>query len=40
MINVKHAKDLPAIKWKLLNLEKMDNKSHTEALARLIKIIE
>jgi len=40
LIDLKHVKDLPAVKWKLLNLEKMDEKSHKEALARLIKIFE
>jgi predicted nucleotidyltransferase component of viral defense system len=40
LIDVEHIKDLPAVKWKLLNLEKMDNKSHQEALTKLIKIFE
>ena len=40
LIDVKHVKDLPAVKWKLLNLEKMDKNSHKEALTKLIKIFE
>ena len=40
LIDVEHIKDLPAVKWKLLNLEKMDTKSHKEALTKLIKIFE
>jgi hypothetical protein len=40
LIDVEHVKDLPAVKWKLLNLEKMDKNSHKEALTKLIKILE
>ena len=40
LIEVEHIKDLPAVNWKLLNLEKMSNKSHEEALTKLIKIFE
>ena len=40
LIDVEHIKDLPAVKWKLLNLEKMDKNSHKEALTKLIKIFE
>ena len=40
LIDVDHIKDLPAVKWKLLNLEKMDKKSHEEALIKLIKVLE
>ena len=40
LIEVAHIKDLPAVKWKLLNLEKMDQKSHEKALKKLIKIFE
>ena len=40
LMEVEHIKDLPAVKWKLLNLEKMDKKSHEEALKKLIKIFE
>jgi predicted nucleotidyltransferase component of viral defense system len=40
LIEVKHIKDLPAVKWKLLNLEKMDKKRHEEALTKLVKIFE
>ena len=40
LIEVDHVKDLPAVKWKLLNLEKMDKKSHEQALTKLIKIFE
>ncbi len=40
LIDVEHIKDLPAVKWKLLNLEKMDKKSHEKALTKLIKIFE
>ena len=40
LIDVEHIKDLPAVKWKLLNLEKMDKKSHEEALTKLIKVLE
>jgi len=40
LIDVKHVKDLPAVKWKLINLEKMDKKRHEEALTKLIKIFE
>jgi hypothetical protein len=40
LIDVKHVKDLPALKWKLINLEKMDKKSHERALTKLIKIFE
>lgn len=40
LIEIEHIKDLPAVKWKLLNLEKMDKKSHGEALKKLIKIFE
>jgi hypothetical protein len=35
-----HIKNLPAVQWKLLNLEKMDEKNHKQALAKLIKILE
>ena len=38
LIEVDHVKDLPAVKWKLLNLDKMDKKSHEQALTKLIKI--
>jgi len=40
LIEVEHIKDLPAVKWKLLNLEKMDKESHEEALTKLIRIFE
>jgi hypothetical protein len=40
LIEVGHIKDMPAVKWKLLNLEKMDKKSHEKALTNLIKIFE
>ena len=40
LIDIEHLKDLPAVKWKLLNLEKMDKKSHEQALTKLIKIFE
>ena len=40
LIDVEHIKDLPAVKWKLFNLEKMDTKSHEQALTKLIKILE
>ena len=40
LIEVDYVKDLPAVKWKLLNLEKMDKKSHEQALTKLIKIFE
>ncbi len=40
LIGIEHVKNLPAVKWKLLNLEKMDKKSHEEALARLMRIFE
>ncbi len=40
LIEIDHLKDLPAVKWKLLNLEKMDKKSHEQALTKLIKIFE
>jgi len=40
LIEVDHIKNLPAVIWKLLNLEKMDKKSHEQALAKLIKIFE
>jgi len=40
LIDVDHIKDLPAVQWKLLNLEKMDEKSHKEALNKLIQIFE
>jgi len=40
LIEVDHVKDLPAVKWKLLNLDKMDKKSHEQALTKLIKIFE
>lgn len=39
-IKIEHLKDLPAVKWKLLNLEKMDKKRHEEALTKLVKIFE
>ncbi len=40
LMEVEYLKDLPAVKWKLLNLEKMDKKRHEEALTKLIKIFE
>lgn len=40
LIEVDHIKNLPAVKWKLLNLEKMDKESHEEALTKLIRIFE
>jgi hypothetical protein len=40
LIEVDHIKNLPAVKWKLLNLEKMDKKRHEDALTKLIKIFE
>ena len=40
LIEVEHIKDLPAVKWKLQNLEKMDRKSHAKALAKLMKVLE
>lgn len=40
LIEIEHLKDLPAVKWKLLNLEKMDKKSYEQALTKLIKIFE
>ena len=40
LIEVAHIKDLPAVQWKLLNLDRMDKQSHAQALAKLIKIFE
>ena len=40
LIEIEHVKDLPAVKWKLLNLDKMDKESHEQALTKLIKVLD
>ncbi len=39
LLGVKGAKDMPAVKWKLLNLEKMSNERHKKALNKLRSIL-
>lgn len=36
---IKGVQDLPGIKWKLINLERMSKKSHSEALQKLEKVL-
>ena len=40
MLGVEGAKDLPAVKWKLVNLTKMSDGKHKEAVDKLRSILE
>lgn len=40
LFELDHIKSLPAIKWKLLNLKKMDIKKHKQAVSKLKKYLE
>lgn len=40
LLGIKHIKDLPAVQWKLKNLEKMDKKKHEQAVAKLKSYLE
>lgn len=39
ILDIKGAKELPAVKWKLLNLEKMDTNKHKTAIEQLMKVL-
>lgn len=40
LLNIPHVKNLPAIKWKMLNLQKMDSKRHNKLVERLKVYLE
>ncbi|MFH1665802.1 MAG: nucleotidyl transferase AbiEii/AbiGii toxin family protein [Candidatus Omnitrophota bacterium] len=40
LLGVEGAQDMPAVKWKLINLAKMDNEKHVRAVSQLKKIIK
>ena len=40
LLGVEGAKDMPAVKWKLVNLTKMGDDKHKEAVEKLKRIIE
>ncbi|MBL7071438.1 MAG: nucleotidyl transferase AbiEii/AbiGii toxin family protein [Candidatus Omnitrophica bacterium] len=39
LLGVKNVEDLPAVKWKLSNLRKMDSKKHTAAIKKLDNVL-
>lgn len=39
LLDLKGVKDLPAVKWKLINLNRMEADKHKEALRRLKSIL-
>jgi hypothetical protein len=39
LLDLPNIENLPAVKWKLLNLKKMDYKKHTQAVSTLKKIL-
>ena len=39
-LGIGHLEDLPALKWKLINIRRMDSERHKEALERLVKILK
>ena len=39
LLGLKDVKQLPAVKWKLLNLEKMSKTKHQQALEKLINCL-
>jgi len=39
LLNIQGVQELPAVKWKLANLEKMDDEKHREAVQRLKRIL-
>jgi predicted nucleotidyltransferase component of viral defense system len=39
VFNIERIKTLPAVKWKMLNLKKMDSKKHTEAYKKLENLL-
>ncbi|MFA5143728.1 MAG: nucleotidyl transferase AbiEii/AbiGii toxin family protein [Candidatus Omnitrophota bacterium] len=40
LLGVKGAQDMPAVKWKLANLTKMENDKHAQAVSQLKKIVK
>ena len=40
LIGIDHVKNLPAVKWKLINLERMDSSKHKKAVNRLQDFLE
>lgn len=40
LLELEHIKNLPAVHWKLLNLEKMDKAKHSKAVAKLRSFLE
>jgi len=38
-LNIKGAQDMPAVKWKLANLAKMNDEKHKQAVRQLKKVI-
>jgi len=39
LLEINHVKDLPAVKWKLANIKKMESKKHTAAVEKLQKFL-
>ena len=39
LLGVEGAKDMPAVKWKLINLAKMRDDKHTESVDKLLRIL-
>ncbi len=39
-LGIEHLDQFPALKWKLINVRKMDPDKHKKALGRLIQILE
>jgi hypothetical protein len=40
LLGIEHIHELPAVKWKLINLEQMNNSKHQKALKRLREHLE
>jgi len=38
-LGLPHIKQLPSVRWKLLNLDRMDKKKRTEAIAKLEAVL-
>ena len=40
LLGIEHARDLPAVKWKMINLRQMNNNKHQKAVKRLQNFLE
>ena len=39
-LNLKNVENLPAVKWKLLNIRKMEKSKHNKAIEKLSNFLE